>query len=649
MAENRAMLRVFRQAGFGLRRRGALGELTVSLDITPTAAVLERIDERDHQAVVASLRALLTPTSVAVVGAVREPGNIGEQVLAELLVGDFRGVVTPVNASGSIVRSIRATRTVAELEEPPDLAVIATPSTELLDAAAEAANAGCKAVLVLGADPHEPSPARAYDRLLEIVRTAGLRMVGPNSLGLLNSDPAVSLQALASLSDPVAGRLAVCSQSGAIGLGLLGHAAARRLGISAFVSLGNRVDVSTNDLLEFWEEDDRTAAVMLYVETFGNPERFARVARRLSRRKPILAVKGHRTTEARPREARSHTAAALRGDAAVDALLRHAGVMRFRGGEELFNAAEFFESQPLPQGRRIGIVTNSTGVATLAADACATRGLLVGEVGQLLEGFGGAEEPGEDTEEPGGDTEEPDGGTEEPAGGRSGNPMVLGHGASPEDYRAAIRDLLLDSGVDAIMGFYVAASGGEPKQVLETILDASTGMGKPVVASIVGADGRLPDWTGGVPNFLFPEACAAVLARGVERREWLSRPVGQVKEFDSLDASAARALVAAQLLERGEAGGWLATDVAEQLLVTHGLPVIPSRPRASVEGAVAFAGELGGPIALKADFEPPPMPVISTRCCWAARASRRSGPVGVSWSGACARQGVRGKARDSSR
>ena len=244
-------------------------------------------------------------------------------------------------------------------------------------------------------------------------------MVGPSSLGVLNTAAEVSLNATFTGASVRAGALAICSPSGAVGIGLLGHAAARQLGVSMFASLGSRADVSTNDLLECWEQDERTAAVILYVETFGNPERFTRIARRVSRQKPILVVKGRRRAERVLSEARSHTAAALRGDAAVDALLQQAGVLRFRGGEELFDAAEFFERQPLPSGRRIGIVSNSAGVATLAADACATRGLEVREASEAQ------------------------------------NPLVLGISAGPEEYAASIRELLGDAGIDALMVYYV--------------------------------------------------------------------------------------------------------------------------------------------------------------------------------------------------
>ena len=247
-----------------------------------------------------------------------------------------------------------------------------------------------------------------------------------------------------------------------------------------FASLGNRADVSTNDLLECWEQDERTAAVILYVESFGNPERFTRIARRVSRKKPILVVKGRRRAERVLSEARSHTAAALRGDAAVDALLHQAGVLRFRGGEELFDAAEFFERQPLPSGRRIGIVSNSAGVATLAADACATRGLEVREASEAQ------------------------------------NPLVMGISAGPDEYAASIRELLGDAGIDALMVFYVDFHDGDPEAVLDAISAVSAGQPKPVVASVLRSDGRLPARTGvGRAELPVPRVvCRRARARG---------------------------------------------------------------------------------------------------------------------------------------
>ena len=571
MASNRPMLRVLAHGGFAVRRRGSFGEVTVSLSITPTEAVQARIDERDHFASIASLRAVLAPSSVAVVGAAGTPGSVGGAVLANIIAGGFEGVVTPVNRAGGVVCSMRAARSLAELEVAPELVIIAAGGDEVLEFATEAAARGARALLVLppgSAHEGEASPARE-ERLLEIVRGAGLRMVGPSSLGVRNTTAEVSLNATFTGASVRAGALAICSPSGAVGIGLLGHAAARQLGVSMFVSLGHRADVSTNDLLECWEQDDRTAAVMMYVESFGNPERFKRIARRVSRSKPILVVKGRRRAERVLSEARSHTAAALRGDAVIDALLHQAGVMRFHGGEQLFDAAEFFERQPLPNGRRIAIVSNSAGVATLATDACAPRGLEVADARKKQ------------------------------------NPMLLGISAGPEDYAASIRELLDDAGIDALMVFYIEFYDGNPQGVLDAISAVSEGQPKPVVASVLRSDGRLPARTGlGVPNFRFPDSCAAVLARAAERREWLSRPLGEPPRYPDLDGPAARAVISS-FLRREPAGGWLSLAEAEALLATHGIPVAASHRCRDVESAAAVTAEIGAPVALKADLAAP--------------------------------------------
>ena len=568
MPDNYPMLGVFAHAGFAVRRRSSFGELTVSLDITPTEAVQERIDERDHFAAVASLQPVLAPASVAVAGAAAAPGNVGRAVLASIVGGGFQGVVTPVNHAGGVVCSMRAARSVGELEAAPELVIIAAAGDELLEFAADAAANGARALLVVPAGAEEDGAATAgrEQRLLEIVRGAGLRMVGPDSWGVLNTAEQVSLNTTFTGASVRAGGLAIGSQSG--GLGLLGQAAARQLGVSMFVSVGDRADVSTNDLLEWCEQDERTAAVMLYVETFGNPEHFTRIARRVSRKKPILALKGRRSGGLARSEPLSDTAAALRGDAAADALLHQAGVLRFRGGEELFDAAVFFESQPLPSGREIGIVSNSPRLATLGANACAARGLQVGQPSQER------------------------------------NPLVLGISAGPGEYAASIRQLLGDAGIDALTVYYSDRLGGDPEAVLEAICAASAGQPKPVVASVVRSDGRLPARPGpGVPNFLFPESCAAVLARAAERRDWLSRPLGQPPHYPDLDGAAARALIAA-LLEREPAGGWLSSGEAEALLATHGIPVAASHRCRELERAVAVAAE-SGPVALKADLAAP--------------------------------------------
>ena len=573
LAINHAALGVFKEAGFKVRRQGAGGEVTLMLDVTPSESVWERTDERDHAGVVASMRSVLAPTSIAIAGASDDPGDPGAAVLSNVIDGHFQGVAVPINRAGGVIRSIRVAPSIAGLEEAPELVVTAVPPAEVVEIAREAAEKGAKALIVLRCEtPNGASQAHEWEEpLLEVVRTAGMRLVGPNCLGVLNTDPHVSLNAtLAGFRVP-AGRLAICSESGAIGIALLGHAAARRLGVSSFVSLGQRADVSTNDLLEIWEEDSRAAVLMLYVETVGNPERFARIARRVARRKPILAIKGHRRSDPRRSEARSHTVAALRGDAVVDGLLYHGGVQRFRTGEEMFNAAEFYDRQPLPLGRQIGIVSNSVGIATLAADACATRGLVIAQ----------------------------------PAG-RTQNPLIMHIRATKRDYVRAVRAVVRDPGIDALMAFYVDPLGGDPDGVLEAISRTAAGQGKPVVACVVTAEGELPtDRSLGVPNFRFPESCADVLARAAERRAWLSRPLGEPPRYGDLDPAAARELIGARLDREQSDGPWLASHEAEVLLATHGLACVPSHRCEDADRAVAIAEHIGGPIALKARRQPP--------------------------------------------
>ena len=477
----------------------------------------------------------------------------------------------PVNRAGGVVCSRLAARSVAELDVVPELVIISAAGDQVLEFAAEAAANGAKALLVLPASVEDDGAASVVrgERLLEIVRDSGLRVVGPSTVGVVNTAPDVSLNAMFSGARVRAGALAIGAQAVAPGLGLLAHAQARQIGVSVVVSVGGHADVSTNDLLEWCEADERTAVVMLYVESFSNPERFTRVAQRVSRRKPILVIKGRRSAERARSQARSHTMAALRGDAVIDAVLQQAGVLRFHSSEDLFHAARLFESQPLPSGRRIGIVSNSASVATLAADACATRGL------EARDARGAP------------------------------YPVLLGLGAGAHEYAAQMRELLASASVDALLGCYIDRPGGDPEGVLDAISAVSSGQPKPVVACVVRSDGQLPSSRGArVPNYAFPESCVAVLARAAERRGWLSRPLGVRPEYPDLDGIAARALISS-VLDREPAGGWLLSSEAEALLATHGVPFAASHRCRDLERALAVAREIGGPVALKADFGSP--------------------------------------------
>jgi len=567
---NGAMLRVFEDAGFTVRRASSFGEVTISLDITPSQEMWERIDERDHLAAVASLQPLLAPSHVAVVGAVEAPGNVGRAVLANMTADEFQGLAIPVNRDGGVVCSRPAAGCLAELGVTPELVIIAVADEEVLASAEEAVASGARALLVLPGDlasDGQPSLQRER-RLLEIARGSGLRIVGPSSLGVINTAPEVSMNATFSPSRVRPGRLAIGAQAVAPGLGLLGHAQAREMGISVLVSVGGHADVSSNDLLEWCEVDERTAVVMLYVESFGNPERFIRVARRVSRHKPILVIKARRSAERARKNARTRTAAALRGDTVVDAVLHEAGVLRFQSSEELFHVAQLFESQPLPDGPRTAIVSNSGSLATLAADACATHGLDVNDAR-------GAPYP-----------------------------VLLGLGAGATEYAGQVRDLLAGAAIDALMVCYVDRLDGDAQGVLEASSAAAAAQSKPVVASIVCGNGQLPSSDAGIPNYPFPETCVAVLARAAERRAWLSRPLGVRPDYPDVDATAARALIS-QALNRMPTGGWLSPGEAQALLATHGIPVAGSYRCPDLERALAVARKIDGPVTLKADIAEP--------------------------------------------
>ncbi|HEX2104398.1 MAG TPA: GNAT family N-acetyltransferase [Solirubrobacteraceae bacterium] len=584
MAENRAMLGVFSSAGFDVRRQSAFGEAHVELDIRPSERLAERIAARDHRATVASLRAVLHPGSVAVIGASARADSVGGELLRRVVAGGFAGVAAPVSRGGGVVASMRAVPSTADLPEPPELAIVAVPADEVVDAVVEAVDRGARGVLVVSAgfsDTDEPEGREREEALLEAVRARGARLVGPNSLGLVVTDPDVALHGVLGDVEVRPGGLALSSQSGALGLALLAHAAARRLGIAAFISLGNRADVSTNDLLEYWADDPRCQVLALYVESFGNPRRFAEISRRVSRLKPILAVKGNRGRL--PASAASHTAGALGDEAAADALLRQAGVLRVESTEALFDAAELLERQPLPRGRRVGIVTNSGGLGRIATDACTTRRLELAipaaeTVARLAERL--------------------------PRADRIKNPVDLGVRAPLQDYLDAVAALLEDDGVDAVIAVHAGRSGLERADGLEALERATAGARKPIVACAVGADGRLPErarWT--VPNYRFPEAAVRALGLAADRRDWLSKPLGVRPAFDDVDPERAEALAAALLAERGP--GWLDVGATAELLATHGLRVLPVERVAAGEVAVAAAERIGGPVALKADFAPP--------------------------------------------
>jgi acetyl coenzyme A synthetase (ADP forming)-like protein len=537
-------------------------------------------------ATTASLRPFFRPRSVAVVGASRDPASIGCRILDALVTNHFHGSVYPVNPKAPVIGSLRAYPSVRDLPEPVDLAVIAVPREVVLKVVEDCAARDVRALVVITAGFAEAdAEGRALQQTLrDKVREHGMRLVGPNCLGVLNTDPAVSLNATFTSVFPPPGRVALSSQSGALGLAILELARQRHLGLSTFVSVGNKADVSTNDLLQYWEEDDATSVILLYLESFGNPRRFARIARRVSRSKPIVAVKAGRTL-AGTRAAGSHTAALAANDVAVDALFHQTGVIRADTLDEMFDLAAALGSQPLPRGRRVAIVTNGGGPGILCADACEAGGLVLPELSDAvksrLKKF-------------------------LPMSASVTNPVDMIASAGPDHYRRAIETVLAANDIDALVVIYIPVDRSTMPTMIAAIREGITagraagGTGKPVLACLMAEDGvNVPLELGSetVPSYAFPEAAARVLSKVATHAEWRSRPLGTIPEFKDLQPATAREVCRKALHERG--AGWLSAVETRNVLTAMSLPVAPGGLAYTADEAEAIAQSLGFPVAVK--------------------------------------------------
>jgi acetate---CoA ligase (ADP-forming) len=567
LPDNRAMLGVFEGAGLEVTRELDGGEFEVCFPIASTEQYLTRVDERDHLAVTASLRPFFEPKSIAVIGASRRRGSIGGELFRNVLAADFAGAAYPINRDGEAVGGVRAYTSIADAPETVDLAVVCLPGPHVLAAAEAALASGVKALCVISSGFAEVG-AEGRERqelLLALVRAHGGRLVGPNCLGI--AVPSLGLNATFGPRPLPPGPIAFSSQSGALGLALLEKASERRLGFSAFVSIGNKADVSSNDLLEWWEDDNETELVLLYLESFGNPQKFARLARRIASRKPVLALKAG-STEAGARAASSHTAALASSDTAVEALFRQAGVIRADTLEELVDAAALLSSQPLPRGRRVGVVTNAGGLGILCADACAAAGL---ELPELSEDTRAALRP------------------LLPEDASLANPVDLLGSATGATFEAVIPALLDDKRLDSLIVLFVPPVVAGADEVAVAIQEA-VGLActdKPVLA----------DGGSAVAAFAYPESAARALGLAAARAEWLRRPVGSIPSALEVQAAEARRIVDEALAEREET--WLDAGATRDLLTAYGIPVVPERIARSADEAVAAALELGVPAVLK--------------------------------------------------
>ncbi|WP_432488115.1 bifunctional acetate--CoA ligase family protein/GNAT family N-acetyltransferase [Kineococcus sp. SYSU DK018] len=572
LPQNAKMIGVFREAGFEVRQGYSDGVLEVSFAIDPTERSVDVMRAREQRAEARSVQALLTPSSVVVVGASRTPGSVGHRLLADVVTGGFTGTVHAVNAeaeAGELLLGVPVLRSVRDLPGPVDLAVVAVPAAAVVPTVTDCASMGVRGLVVVSSGFAETGPeGLALQReLVRIARANGMRVVGPNSYGVVNTDPAVRLNASLYGQVPPAGRFGLFSQSGALAVTVLSSAQRRGLGLSTFVSAGNRADVSGNDLMQFWLDHEGTAAVGLYLESVGNPRKFSRVARTLARKKPVVVVKSGASGFGVPP---GHAVRASRAPfEAVDSMLRQAGVIRVENVHQLFDVAQVAVHQPLPEGARVAIVGNSDALGTLAADACVSWGLQVAH-----------------------------------------GPVAVPPHAGVETFTAALEAAFADPGVDAVVASWVPPTPEpDPAVAAAVARTAAAGakttvtcfLGTRAVSAAVAGTAAGPEAAADVPvvpSYPTPEDAVRALAAVVRYAQWRRRDRGHPLAPEGVDLRAARALVEQALAEAPD-GLTLGPDPTRALLAAGGIDLLARAEVRSVEEAVEAAQRLGWPVALK--------------------------------------------------
>jgi acyl-CoA synthetase (NDP forming)/RimJ/RimL family protein N-acetyltransferase len=575
LPDNARMLHVATDLSGRGRSRYDAGIVEVGLSTALDAAALDASDLRDRVAERASLRPLLAPAVVAVVGAGRQPGGIGHEVLRALVEYSFTGRVYAVNPRAQSIAGVPSYPTLAAIPEQVDLAVVAVPAVAVADVIADAGAAGVRAAVILSAGFGEAGgagPAAQRD-LVRQARAHGIRLVGPNCLGILNTDPEVRLAATFAPILPSPGGLAIASQSGAVGIAALEHAARTGTGLSTFVSLGNKADISGNDLLAYWFDDPATTAVALYLESFGNPRRFARLVRALARRKPVLAVFSGRSVAGK-RAGASHAAAAASPGVAVDTLFDQAGVIRADNLGELLDTARLVTDQPLPAGDRLAIIGNAGGVNVLAADAADRAGLTVPEPSdQLLKSL-------------------------QRLVSGAGNPLDLGAAASPPAIADAL-ELIADSAeVDAVIVVVAVTRANDVNAILDALAPAVDRHHElPVALVVIGDASRHAVGQRRAPVFDLPERAVAALGRVHRYSAWRREPLGARARLSDVDTDGAREAIRATL---AGASGWQGQDRIAEILGHYGIPAVRTVTASGEDAVVAEAERLGYPVVVKA-------------------------------------------------
>lgn len=571
LPENQRMIQIFREAGYQVAGGFEEGVMRFEFPIDSTETSIGVMLSREHRAEAASIQRFFEARSVAIIGASRKQDSVGRTLVHNLVLGDYTGKVYLVNASAEAVSGMPAYKSVADIPGPVDVAVVAVPADAVHDVVLDCAAKGVHGMIVISSGFAETGDeGRAKQRrLVGLARSYGLRLIGPNCLGIINTANDVSLNASLSTVMPPRGRIGFFSQSGALGQAILEKVARRGLGLSTFVSAGNRADVSGNDLLQYWEEDAATEVVLLYLESIGNPRKFSRIARRVSRKKPVIAVRSGRSTQGVPM---GHAVRKIVAPpAAVDAMFRQAGVIQVDNLDEMFDVAQLVAHQPLPQGRRVAIVGNSDALGLLAADAAAAEGLEVCKS------------------------------------------VSLGPEASADDFEEALDSAIDDPDVDSVVAVFIpvlTTTGVEVANVLAAVGEQSD---KPLVSTFLATEGipellRVPDVAGStagrgsVPSYSAVEAAVRALARVVDYATWLAKPEGSLVAPEEVDVGSAKRMLNEMLIESPE-GRELTFEELGRLLACYGIDLWERVEVGTVEEAVAAGERLGWDVVLKATAE----------------------------------------------
>ncbi len=581
-AERYAILDHIREMGFPVQPKILPGRIRVVFPTSANRAAVEAFQQRDATTAVATVKHFFRPRSIAVIGASREKESIGGELFRNLIEANFNGPVYPVNRNATAVQSVAAYQSVLKCPGPVDLAFIVVPARSVIEVARECAQKGVRALVVISSGFAETGEegAALQEELVRVCRELDMRMIGPNCMGIINTDPEVNLNGQFAPYQAIPGRIGFWSQSGALGIAVIDLANRLGIGLSEFVSAGNRADVSGNDIVQYWENNDNIDIILLYIESFGNSRRFARLANRITRKKPIVAVKSGRST-AGFRATQSHTGALVAAsDTTVDALFRQSGVIRTDSLDEMFDVAALLSTQPVPKGNRVGIITNAGGAGILAADACESLGLKVPELSQL--------------------TQErlrkfllPIASTK--------NPVDMSGAAIPVDYTHAIQAMAEDEGVDSLMVIFIPPLAQKSEEVASEILRAMRVIGRklPVVSTFMatkGVSGQLSDGTTRIPSYPFPELAVQALARVTDYGKWLNSPRGVQPNF-AVRRSEATAIVARAL---GAKEDWLNPTGTEAFLKCYGISTVRSVQVKDPEQAAHAASGFPGKVAVKA-------------------------------------------------